>query len=58
MKAAIALCETEQDYVSRDLLEDILEYEEEHLDWLETQEYQISSLGIENYLQSQIGTGD
>lgn len=58
MKAAIALCESEQDYVSRDLLEDILEYEEEHLDWLETQEYQISSMGIENYLQSQVGTGD
>ncbi|TRY30105.1 bacterioferritin [Aliiglaciecola sp. M165] len=58
MKSAIALCESEQDYVSRDLLEDILEYEEEHLDWLETQEYQISSMGIENYLQSQVGTGD
>ena len=57
LKGAIHLCEAEQDYVSRDLLEDILEYEEEHLDWLETQEYQISALGLENYLQTQVGEG-
>ena len=58
LKNVIALCESEQDYVSRDLLEEILEYEEEHLDWLETQEYQISALGLENYLQTQVGSGD
>lgn len=54
LRDAIALCEVEQDYVSRDLLEDILEYEEEYLDWLETQEYLIANTGIENYLQSKM----
>ncbi|QCZ93451.1 bacterioferritin [Salinimonas iocasae] len=54
LKTSIALCEQKQDYVSRDLLESILEYEEEHLDWLETQEYQIGALGLENYLQTQV----
>lgn len=57
LKKAIATCEKEQDYVSRDLLEEILEYEENHLDWLETQSYQIENLGIQNYLQAQI-SGD
>jgi bacterioferritin len=55
MRKAIELCETEQDYVSRDLLTSILHYEEEYLDWLETQQYQIDTIGIEKYLQSQLG---
>jgi bacterioferritin len=58
MKKAIALCENSQDYVSRDLLEDILQYEEDHVDWLETQQYQISNMGIENYLQAQVTQGE
>ncbi|WP_198780840.1 MULTISPECIES: bacterioferritin [Shewanella] len=54
LRDAISLCEAEQDYVSRDLLEDILEDEEEHLDWLESQQELISLTGIQNYLQSQM----
>lgn len=54
LKQAIALCEREADYVSRDLLEKILVGEEEHSDWLETQQHLIANTGIENYLQSQI----
>ncbi|MFY0676460.1 MAG: bacterioferritin [Neptuniibacter sp.] len=54
LREAIAYCETASDYVSRDLLEDILEYEEEHVDWIETQQYLISNTGIENYLQTQM----
>jgi bacterioferritin len=52
---AIAWCESVKDYISRELLEDILESEEEHIDWLETQLELVDQLGIQNYLQSQIG---
>lgn len=54
IRQAVTLCEVEKDYVSRELLEDILEYEEEYLDWLETQQHLIANTGIENYLQSMI----
>ncbi|MCH1929187.1 bacterioferritin [Shewanella acanthi] len=54
LRNAITICEVEQDYVSRDLLEDLLEDEEEHLDWLEAQLELIGLTGIQNYLQSQM----
>ena len=52
LKEAIAYCESVKDYVSRELLEEIQEYEEEYLDWLETQQSLIAQVGIENYQQS------
>ena len=55
LKNAIAYCEEAGDYGSRELLEDILESEEEHVDWLETQLNLIDKVGLENYQQSQIG---
>jgi bacterioferritin len=53
LRDAIKICETAQDYVSRDLLEDLLEDEEEYVDWLETQQTLIKDMGLANYLQSQ-----
>jgi bacterioferritin len=54
LKAAIAHCEKVGDYVSRELLEDILESEEEHIDFLETQLELIGRVGLQNYQQSQM----
>ncbi|MCG8432721.1 MAG: bacterioferritin [Gammaproteobacteria bacterium] len=54
LKEGIAYCESCGDYISRELLEDILESEEEHIDWLETQLELIEKVGIQNYLQSKM----
>ncbi len=53
LREAVAYCETCADYISRELFEDILESEEEHVDWLETQLSLIDKMGLQNYLQSQ-----
>lgn len=55
LRAAIAYCEQVQDYTSREIFEKILESEEEHIDWLETQLSLIDKIGEQNYLQSQMG---
>lgn len=54
LRVAITDCEVIKDFVSRDLLLEILENEEEHVDWLETQLRLIKAVGLENYQQSQI----
>ena len=54
LKAGIAYCESIGDYASRELMEEILCSEEDHIDWLETQLGLIEAVGLQNYLQSQM----
>lgn len=54
LREGIEYCETVKDFVSREIFESILESEEEHIDWLETQLELIEKIGLENYLQSQM----
>ena len=54
LKEAIKYAEEIRDYVSRDLFNDILESEEEHVDWLETQLGLIEKMGMQNYVQAQV----
>ena len=56
LKAAVAYCEEVGDYVSRELFVDIMESEEEHIDWLETQLSLIDKIGLQNYLQTAMHT--
>ncbi len=53
LRDGIAHCEQVSDYVTRHLLREILESEEEHVDWLETQGELIARMGMENYIQLQ-----
>lgn len=55
IKDGIAHCESVRDYVSRDLLQSILDDTEEHIDFLETQLELLDKVGLQNYLQSQMG---
>ena len=52
LRESVAFAESIGDYVSRELFEAILESEEEHVDWLETQIELIEKMGIQNYVQS------
>ena len=56
LREAIKYCESVEDYVSRELLVEILDSEEEHVDWLETQLELIDKVGLQNYLQSMMGS--
>ena len=52
IRSVIDLCESLQDYVTRDLLTELLEETEEEIDWLESQQWLMENSGLENYLQS------
>ncbi|RDL43850.1 bacterioferritin [Marinomonas piezotolerans] len=55
LKAAVETCEASKDFISREVVEKIQEEQEEQIDWLETQQHLIKSVGLQNYLQSQMG---
>ena len=53
LRAGIAYCEAHKDYVTREVFDQILQSEEEHVDWLETQLGLIEKMGVENYVLGQ-----
>ena len=57
LKEAIAICEEKRDYVSREILENILDDTEEHIDWIETQQTRINLAGLPNYIQEHMYEG-
>jgi bacterioferritin len=58
LREGIALCESKADYVTRELLEEILAGEEEHVDWIETQFALIDRMGVQNYVEMQSAAAD
>ena len=58
LKVAITVCEEQRDFVSREILENILTDTEEHIDWIETQHTRIKQTGLQNYLQEHMYGGD
>lgn len=58
LRDGVEHCEKVRDYVSRDLLQKILTNEEEHVDWIETQQEMIKQMGIQNYIQLQSGAAE
>lgn len=58
LKEAILYCEEVKDFTSRELFREILDSEEEHIDWLETQVEMIAQMGIQNYIQLQSAAAD
>jgi bacterioferritin len=54
LRSAVLTCETQQDYVSRDLFAKLIEETEEQIDWLESQLWLIENSGLPNFLQSMV----
>ncbi|WP_339778986.1 bacterioferritin [uncultured Thalassospira sp.] len=58
LRESVSACEKAEDFVTRDLLVSFLEDQEEHVDWLETEQWQLANVGVQNYIQSRSGDGD
>ena len=58
LKTAITIREDAKDFVTREILESILEDTEEHFDWIETQQHRIAQTGLQDYLQEHMYKGD